>query len=870
MKNKVLLKEIPSSKFHSAIFTTYSINLYYFEQQVLPLFGSKGIHYVSVLADSAMLNNQLDAYSQLSETRKRNYALHGIQCNGAFHPKIIFLAGETTLLLLIGSGNLTSSGHGKNLEVWNAIYVDNKNDEKLGFVLQAWNYLKGLHIDLGKSSINKLKSIEENCTLLSDDDRISLSDIYNVDKHTKISFLSTQKGGSLYSQLSKLLDKEKIDRITIMSPYYDVEGKFIELLNKNFKPSTINVILQEEFGAVPHKMKPNVNVNFYNWSDVKNENVRQEYFHAKNILFEGKHMKYLLSGSANASIAAFGSEQISSVNQETCVLYQNKDKNYLEILGINLKNKKCELSDFQQTPILHENQKYNKQHTIFIKTIEKYHDQITIYFNSHKDCHNSTLSFINNKGQSQYTKELNIKNGNNVIQLTIPIGLSLMYGVLSKQEIILSNKQFVIDMIAFENTNPSPKNRSLNQIRKIIESGNFSTQKIIEYLNTIYRQNESKKDAAIVSAKSDQVKVNETISEEESDLLYLSYNEIQEKVKKLDEVNNSKGYIEYKSIRIWDSIFTYLKESKIREEQAKIDEEETEDINKSRGRTELDKQKSRKPISKSNHQSVKDKVENFLNNYWEILEKKTNINNTEPPTLIDLSMYLIVLEILLHLTSHKEIIKEDGNEESLLTIPFSVNENSWSEYILHFVGLFTLWCSRQNGFKEINSGEYSHKLNLYKIMAFKTSVSALSLFSCINKGYNQTEITYWKNLGLLNVNKIFNGDDIKYLNSEEFKEFVPSDAIDFVGEAHFEETLLANLNFVNKFNLEINKPSVNDYYFHPKDGYCLITKITNSFNNDLYKLIRIGYEWDPHLVDFWNGKLYSPTEFKWFNSRMEN
>ncbi|MBK8044329.1 MAG: hypothetical protein IPK21_17725 [Haliscomenobacter sp.] len=120
MKSRILLKEIPSGKFHSAIFATYSINLYYLEQQVLPLLGSKGIHYVSILADGAMLTTQ-------------------------------------------SSGNLTTSGHGKNLEVWNAVYVNSLDDAKYGLVIQAWNYMKQLHADLGDSANNKLKSIEENC-----------------------------------------------------------------------------------------------------------------------------------------------------------------------------------------------------------------------------------------------------------------------------------------------------------------------------------------------------------------------------------------------------------------------------------------------------------------------------------------------------------------------------------------------------------------------------------------------------------------------------------------------------------------------------------------------------------------------------------
>ena len=47
-------------------------------------------------------------------------------------------------------------------------------------------------------------------------------------------------------------------------------------------------------------------MSVFEWSEVMQEKQRQSYFHAKNIIFEGKAKNYLISGSANASIAAFG------------------------------------------------------------------------------------------------------------------------------------------------------------------------------------------------------------------------------------------------------------------------------------------------------------------------------------------------------------------------------------------------------------------------------------------------------------------------------------------------------------------------------------------------------------------------------------
>ncbi|MGJ7027614.1 hypothetical protein [Petrimonas sulfuriphila] len=863
MKNRILLKEIPSGKFHSAIFTTYSINLYYLEQQVLSLLGSKGIHYVSVLVDSNMLNTQLDAYSILSEHRKRNYAVHGIQCNGSFHPKIIFLAGETTLLLLLGSGNLTSSGHGKNLEVWNAIYIDNDKDKKLGIVIQAWNYLKNLHADLGLSAQYKIKSIEENCALLSNTEQVKLFDWYEIDDNSKISFLANGSD-SLFSQLSNLIDNSAIESITTMSPFYDSEGKLIHQLNKRFNPKKINIILQEDFGAVPTKMKPASNMTFFNWLDIQNENVRQDYFHAKNFVFKGKSKSYLLSGSANASLAAFGSESFAMTNHEVCILYQSNNIDFLKTLGINLNGDKTNLSDIATTTGA-ANQERENQSTAFIKAVEKSYDNVVFYFTSKKELSEISLRLFDTKGNILFEEIIEFRKGETSFQLTTPQVLPIFYCELFNKGKSISNKQFVIDINAFESTNPSPKNRSLNKIRKLIESGSFSSPKIIEYLNTIYKQRATKK-IATASSKSDEERKDEFVTEEESDLLYLSYEEIQKRVKLFDEIKKGKGYIEYKCVRLWDSIFSYLKESKEKEEQSKIDEEETEDVNKSSGRVVENDKKPKKEISKSTNERLKEKVEKFLLSYWDILESKIDSPKAEKPTLIDLSMFLIILEILLHLLNHKEKVEGQEKEEHLLRIRFSKNHPSWSEFTLHFIGMFLLWCSQKQGFKEIESSEYDYKLSLYKEMAYKTTISALSLFTAVNRGYEINKVTVWKQLGLLNAKLCFNNDKISYKDINDFLLFIPQDTREEFGDSYLQEELNESLSIVNRNKLD------KEFYLHPEDGITFIEKVISNANDNskIYlKLFSTGYEWDDEIDDYWNGKVFSIKESRWLSSRKE-
>src|SRR4030042_1251696 len=753
MKNRILLKEIPGGKFHSAIFTTYSINLYYLEQKVLPLLGSKGIHYVSILVDGGMLSSQLENFSYLSQQRKRKYAINGIQSNGAFHPKLIFLAGPDSVLLLVGSGNLTTSGHGKNLEVWNAVFINSLDDAKYGFVIQAWNYLKHLHADLGESANNKLKSIEENCFLLSNIKNVEAA-IFNLDEQNQISFHANQEDSSLFRQLSDIIGNDKIERITIMCPFHDSEGKFIQELNKRYKPSQIDVLVQADFGSLPSKMTSQSNVSFYEWTEVMQEKQRQSYFHAKNIILDCKTKNYLISGSANASLAAFGTITIPATNQESCVIYQSSDSDYLELLSLKIASKPINLKDYESERKTNPKESSELERSVFIKSAEKNFDTVNLISHIKHPIKNGSIQLFDTKGTIQFEEMISLEPGDHFQQISISNGVALLFVQVSIQGKEASNKQFITDINAFESTNPSPRNRSLNQIRKLIESGNFSTPKIIDYLNTIYRQKEAKK--GISKASLQEERNDELPLEEDDDLLYLSYAEIQEKAKKIDNQEKIHHYVEYKGVRLWESIFSYLKESREKELQYKIDEEETEDINSSGGRFEKKESKPKRSISKSNFERLKDKVAKFLDSYYEILLQKTIDPKSEQPSLIDLSMYLIMLEILLHLIGHKESIVEENKEKHLLQIPLSKKVYSWSDYLIQYIGMFTIWCRQKNGLKDMDSTDYRIKLEHYKSMAFKTNLSALAIYNNVNKAYDYELQNKWLILSLLNSNLVFN------------------------------------------------------------------------------------------------------------------
>jgi len=832
MKNRILLKDVPPNIFHSAIFTTYSINLYYLEQQVLPMLGSKGIHYVSILADSQMLSIQLESLSSMSENKKRTYAIHGIQSKGAFHPKLIFLAGDTSLLLLIGSGNLTSCGHGKNLEVWNSFYVDSAKDSKFGFLAQSWNYLKQIHKDLGPSSLNKIKNIEENCSLLKQSNSDYTSVSYQVDNNSKISFITSQSDKSLFSQLVPIIGTAIIEKITFMTPFYDIEGNLIRLFNDTFKPRAINIILQKEFGQAPIKIAQADNMHFFDWNDVKCDSI-QKFFHAKNIVFESKNTNFLLSGSANSSIAAFGMGHNTAINFEACVLYQSNETKYIEVLGIRLNERNTDLSLYKGLPSDEDSTiSDNLQLRIFIKSAELNFDTITVQLLSENKMMNAALCIYDAKGNLKFEELIEISALTSRVSIFISQTIDVMYCCLRINSNIVSNKQFIVDINAFESTNPFQKNRSLNQLRKIIENEGFSTTKIIEYLNTIFQAHISKQKIAVSSGNKEE---RSEIIEEESDLLYIPYQKIQEKIKHFDNIKHGKGYIEYHSVRMWESVMVYLKDSRERTAESIIAEEETEKINKSTGRKDVDYSQPKKTISQAVFDKTKFRIEKFLVDYIKTIVIKIESDSTEKPSIIDLSMYLIMIEILIQQVNSKEIL-EDNKQEFLLNPEISHDGSSWSGHLLKIIGLFSLWWNKKGGFKDIDSQEYKDKFQRYRTDAFNMSILAISIFGHLNKNSAVKEkINIWVKLELLNIFHSFSNNKINsYLSDDYLMYLNDNQKICMANQIDYE--LNNNLKFLIDFTK--NKDIDSSYSIQIGSGYIFLHKIWYSVisNTSLLKI----------------------------------
>lgn len=176
-KEHVLFEDIPSKgkngTYHSVVVTTYAIDLIHFDCRLRNSLHRKQVSSISILADGNQIDKTLEyASPQFLSHVGKDYTISNISANGhgVFHPKVNFFIGYDSVLILIGSGNLTVTGHGKNHEAFTGFMIDADNTKQRPLIEECWHYIKSFIFQCGDFEKRRLlQEIPENCRFLNDD-----------------------------------------------------------------------------------------------------------------------------------------------------------------------------------------------------------------------------------------------------------------------------------------------------------------------------------------------------------------------------------------------------------------------------------------------------------------------------------------------------------------------------------------------------------------------------------------------------------------------------------------------------------------------------------------------------------------------------
>jgi hypothetical protein len=321
-----------SRRYHSAIMTCFAFDFLFFEERLLPQLRSAAIKNIQVIADSSYVGRQLERTTGKEFRVSKTYTLTTACLGGIFHPKVLLLTGTRNGLLLIGSGNLTSSGISGNDEVWAAYQYAGPGCVHAGLFAQAWDYLNGLIDRHGRGfSLQGRHWMFQQSAWLGQLGPGAAGWV-PVEEGVAASFLTPRPEVSLYEQLFDLLPEYYPEEVVVISPFYEADGRFITQLITDFHPGQVHCIVEPELGTVPYLLKPSRRLSYFEWKDCLEDAGR---LHAKMIRFGYADEEYLVLGSANATTAAWGSFSQAAKNEEAILLIRaGRETDFLGQLGI--------------------------------------------------------------------------------------------------------------------------------------------------------------------------------------------------------------------------------------------------------------------------------------------------------------------------------------------------------------------------------------------------------------------------------------------------------------------------------------------------------------------------------------------------------
>lgn len=327
------------NKYHSCVITSYSIDLAFFEQLILPKLRNAGVTNINLFVDATMLEQYLASHlSNNSKKFNANYSITPVYISGAFHPKMLFLAGKDKGYLSVGSGNITSSGLLYNDEIWSTFYTSKEKTITQPIFKSAWEYI--LSLSSLTTGINRLK-----IDWISQHSQWINALVYLEKKTESIkgnvySLLCTQQDKPLYKDAITTLSKNP-KNIKIIAPYYNRSGALLLKIFNDLEPSVMHCVVDANNGKLPVDFKSN-SVHFSDWSDVlKIDNSKGiQRLHAKIIQIEYETETVFIMGSANATLEAFGLSNRPYKNEEAIIVIKSdKPRDFLKELGINIPTK---------------------------------------------------------------------------------------------------------------------------------------------------------------------------------------------------------------------------------------------------------------------------------------------------------------------------------------------------------------------------------------------------------------------------------------------------------------------------------------------------------------------------------------------------
>ena len=609
-----IFQDLPANKFHSAVFTSFTMDLSHFDNQVLRLLQEKKVCSFNILMDQRQLDKYIDFAIPSVNHVGKEYSVTGILSQGAFHPKLSMFIGEKDLLLLYGSGNLTVTGLGKNHEVFSGLYAKEEDQTQMPLITEAWSYI--LRYCRGVDGYVKRRvenEIVENSALLRQKVKYTPHSFSDIDNSLSAALLYNEEDNSIFHQMVNLIPFEEVKLVTVVSPYYDSDGSALLGLLKEAPNAKMEVLLQQECQLPPNKMKKDKRIRFIDFDMTERGGDKSyngfafaPFLHAKIFHLKTKSGEYCMIGSANATEAALGVNERAK-NEEFCVLLYSSNRHFLKELGLtNRETLEMEVSEIERQSSGSRNETSFK---VKIDSIDYRDGIISIYYADKKLKGGFDLIGFDRNGGQLFKKSIKLVSRPLNVEIEEKVIKQVLYFQLFDEEgYPVSNKQIVNDVEALDRTTPSPRNREINRLLSKVERGNYDGLEIMEFVGDLFDEAADDEGSTVKTSigNSDYVAKKD---DRRYDKLYVDWDE-------KDLASHGKGTYATTVSKLFECI-----EAAIKNKTQAINEElygEEDEANPIESATRENTIQSL-PITKSESEQLLDEIDYFVQRYIDLV-----------------------------------------------------------------------------------------------------------------------------------------------------------------------------------------------------------------------------------------------------------
>lgn len=317
-----------SKPFHTVISTTFAMEFAAFEELMLPQLMASGATNFLVIADERMASMSLADGSQLPHQLGRDYVLMSPPVSdGLFHPKIVLQLGRHSGRLFVGSANITASGLAGNAEAVIEIECQDEPSPEREIIRSAWRYLYLLVPEAAGASKDAINWAGDRAPWLVGPDSEPLQHLADG---SATAFLIRRTALGIGQQFLELVGDDPVDRLVVVSPYWDEDLATLDGLIDALQPSSTSVLLDPEQHEFPIGTRL---TNAFEFRRLPGW-LKGRFAHAKLIIASTATHDHVLVGSANCTTAAMGRDGFGGSNAEACIYRRLPLGRVIDALGL--------------------------------------------------------------------------------------------------------------------------------------------------------------------------------------------------------------------------------------------------------------------------------------------------------------------------------------------------------------------------------------------------------------------------------------------------------------------------------------------------------------------------------------------------------